>query len=96
MHAAPQESKGNSIKKTRNSKSDEMRVEYKRSDFEELRRGKFCQKVIAGSNAVVLDRKVATAFPTSAIAPTLSSLLELAKKSSGLKYCAHRKITRTE
>jgi len=84
------------MKKVRNAKSYEMRAEYKRSDFKKLERGKFYQKVVAGSNVVILDPKVAKAFPNSAIVnQTLSNLLELAKKSSGLKYRARRKIART-
>jgi len=43
------------MKKARNSESDEMRAEYKRSDFKKLERGKFYQRVVAGSNVVVLD-----------------------------------------
>ena len=35
------------MKKARNSKSDEMRAEYKRSDFKKLERGKFYQRVVA-------------------------------------------------
>ena len=69
-----------------NSKGDEMRAEYKRSDFKKLERGKFYQRVVAGSNVVVLDPKVAKAFPSSAIVnQTLNDLLELARKSSRLK-----------
>ena len=44
------------MKKARNSKRDEMRAEYKRSDFKKLERGKFYQRVVAGSNVVVLTR----------------------------------------
>jgi hypothetical protein len=44
-----------------------MRAEYKHSDFKKLERGKFYQRVVAGSNVVVLDPKVAKAFPSSAI-----------------------------
>ncbi len=74
------------MKKARNSKCDEMRAEYKRSDFKKLERRKFFQRVIAGSNVVVLDPKVAKAFPSSAIVnKTLNDLLELARKSSRLK-----------
>ena len=63
-----------------------MRAEYKRSDFKKLERGKFYQRVVAGSNVVVLDPKVAKAFPSSAIVnQTLNDLLELARKSSRLK-----------
>jgi hypothetical protein len=83
------------MKKARNSKSDEMRGEYKRSDFKKLERGKFYQRVVAGSNVVVLDPKVAKAFPSSAIVnQTLNDLLELAKKSSRLKSRPRGKIAR--
>ncbi len=84
------------MKKARNSKGDEMRAEYKRSDFKKLERGRFYQRVIAGSNVVVLDPKVAKAFPNSAIVnKTLNDLLELARKSSHLKPRPRTKIART-
>ena len=74
------------MKKVRNSTDDEMRAEYKRSDFKKLERGKFYDKVITRSNVVVLEPKVAKAFPSSAIVnQTLSNLLDLAKKSARLK-----------
>ena len=58
----------------------------KRSEFKKLERGKFYQRVVAGSNVVVLDPKVAKAFPSSAIVnQTLNDLLELARKSSRMK-----------
>jgi hypothetical protein len=83
------------MKKARNSKSDEMRAEYKHSDFKKLERGKFYQRVVAGSNVVVLDPKVAKAFPSSAIVnQTLKNLLELAKKSSRQKSRPRGKIAR--
>ena len=73
-----------------------MRAEYKRSDFKKLERGKFYQKVIAGSNVVVLDPKIAKAFPSSAIVnQTLKDLLELARKSSRQKSRPRGKIART-
>jgi hypothetical protein len=63
-----------------------MRAQYKGSDFKKLERGKFYQRVVAGSNVVVLEPKVAKAFPSSAIVnQTLNDLLELARKSSRLK-----------
>ena len=72
-----------------------MRAEYKHSDFKKLERGKFYQRVVAGSNVVVLDPKVAKAFPSSAIVnQTLKNLLELAKKSSRQKSRACGKIAR--
>ena len=83
------------MKKARKPKRDEMRAEYKRSDFKKLERGKFYQRVVAGSNVVVLDPKVAKAFPSSAIVnQTLNDLLELARKSSRLKPRLRGKIAR--
>ncbi|HTV56598.1 MAG TPA: hypothetical protein VMI06_17005 [Terriglobia bacterium] len=50
------------------SPSDELRAEYKRSDFTELQRGKYYQRVQARSNVVMLDPDVAEIFPNSAAA----------------------------
>lgn len=83
------------MKKARTSKREEMRREYKRSDFKKLERGKFYQKVVAESNVVILDPKVAKAFPNSAIVnQTLNDLLDLARKSARLKSRPRDKITR--
>jgi len=83
------------MKRVRNLRSDKMRAEYKRSNFEKLERGKFYQKVVAGSNVVILDPKVAKAFPNSAIVNrTLNNLLELAIKSSRLKSRPRGKVAR--
>jgi hypothetical protein len=83
------------MKKAGNSKSDKMRAEYKSSHFKKLERGKFCQRVIAESNVVVLDPKVAKAFPSSAIVnKILDDLLELARKSARLKSHPRGKIAR--
>jgi hypothetical protein len=74
------------MKKVRNSTNDEMHAAYKRSDFKKLKRDKFYEKMITRSNVVVLEPKIARAFPTSAIVNrTLSNLLDLAKKSTRLK-----------
>jgi len=71
------------MKKGEGSTVDEMRTEYKRSDFKKLERGKFYEKVIASSNVVVLEPMVAKAFRNSArVNQVLSSLLELAQQSS--------------
>ncbi|MGH9966500.1 MAG: hypothetical protein ACREBG_01525 [Pyrinomonadaceae bacterium] len=75
--------KGDSMKKGEGSTVDEMRTEYKRSDFKKLERGKFYEKVVASSNVVVLEPRVAKAFRNSArVNQALSSLLELAQQSS--------------
>jgi hypothetical protein len=73
-----------------------MRDEYKRSDFKKLERGKFYKKVVAGSNVVILDPKIAKVFSNSAIVnQALNSLLELAQKSSRLKSWRHGRVART-
>jgi hypothetical protein len=71
------------MKKGKDSTVDGMRAEYKRSDFKKLERSKFYEKVVASSNVVVLETRVAKAFPNSArVNQALSSLLELAQQSS--------------
>ena len=49
------------MKKTK----DEMRTEYKRSDFTKLERGKFYKEVAKGTSVVLLDPAIAKIFPTS-------------------------------
>lgn len=67
------------------SASDELRPEYKRSDFGKLERGKYYERVKASSNVVVLDDEVAAVFPNSAsVNKALHSLVEVAQKASGL------------
>ncbi len=65
--------------------SDELRTEYKRSDFGKLERGRYHKRVMASSNVVVLDDEVAEVFPNSAaVNKALHSLVDVAQKSSGL------------
>lgn len=67
------------------SKTDELRSEYKRSDFGKLERGKYYERVRASSNVVVLDADVAKVSPNSAsVNKALHSLVEVAQKVSGL------------
>ena len=62
---------------------DEMRTEYKRSDFSKLERGKFYTEVAKGTSVALLEPSIAKAFPTSrAVNEALSGLLELTKKTS--------------
>lgn len=62
---------------------DEMRREYKRSDFSKLERGKFHTEVAKGTAVALLDPSVAKAFPTSrAVNEALSGLLALSEKAS--------------
>lgn len=65
--------------------SDELRTEYKRSDFGKLERGKYYERVKASSNVVILDSEVAAIFPNSAaVNKALHSLVDVAQKASGL------------
>ena len=64
---------------------DDLRPEYKRADFGELVRGKYTERLKKGSNVVVLDPRVAQAFPSSeAVNEALLSLLELTEKTARL------------
>ena len=62
---------------------DEMRSEYKRSDFATLERGKFYSEVAKGTTVVLLSRSNAKAFPTSqAVNDALAGLLVHGKRAS--------------
>jgi len=87
------------MKKAEKTSGDEMRAEYKRSDFRKLERGKFYKDVTTRSNVVILQPQIAEAFPSSEIVnETLSNLLKLAKRSSRFKLRSKRprgKVART-
>ena len=64
------------MKKASRKPSDELRPEYKRSDFASLVRGKYAARVSQASNIVVLDPSVARAFPNDrAVNEALRGLL---------------------
>ena len=66
--------------KTLEKPKDELRPEYRREDFSKMTRGKYAKQVKAASNVVVLDPKVAKAFPNGdAVNEALLGLLEIAK-----------------
>jgi hypothetical protein len=70
------------MKKGKSTRNDELRREYKRSDFPKgLVRGKHAAR-FAKSNIVRLDPEIAAAFPTSkAVNDTLGAVLEAAKNA---------------
>jgi hypothetical protein len=73
------------MKKVNTPIPEEMRKEYKRSDFSKLERGKFYKQAVAGTHVVLLEPSVAKAFPTSeAVNEALSGLLALAKRTTRL------------
>jgi hypothetical protein len=45
------------------STSDELRAEYKRSDFKKLERGRYYERIRGSSNVVVLDPELARRLP---------------------------------
>lgn len=62
---------------------EEMRAEYKRSDFTRLERGKFYKEVAKGTSVVLLDPSIAKAFPTSeAVNAALLGLLTLTEQTA--------------
>ena len=77
---------------------DEMRSEYKRSDFTRLDRGKFYAEVAAGTSVALLEPDIAKAFPTSqAVNEALAGLLALTEKTSRITRRSARmrtKVTR--
>jgi hypothetical protein len=66
------------MKKAKKLASNELRSEYKRSDFGALVRGKYIEQLKATSNVVVLDPEVAELFPKplpSTPVPSVSTTL---------------------
>lgn len=69
---------------------DEMRVEYKRGDLGKGVRGKYFERYSAGTNLVLLNNKVAKAFPTAeAVNEALLGLLALTEQTA--RITAHTK-----
>jgi hypothetical protein len=74
----PKKAKAN-LKKAK----DQMRAEYKRSDFARLERGKFFAEVAKGTAVALLDPPIAKAFPTSAaVNKALHGLLARTEQTS--------------
>ena len=72
------------MKKNRKGAKDELRAEYKRSDFPQgLVRGKYTKRLRDSSNIVVLRPEVAQAFPNEdSVNNALLSLIEIARKTA--------------
>jgi len=65
--------------------TDALRSEYKRSDFGELVRGKYADRITEESNVVLLEPDIARAFPNDeAVNKALRYLLEVAEVSTRL------------
>ena len=70
------------MKKASRKTTDELRPEYKRSDFGRLARGKYAHRVAKATNVVVLDPELSRAFPNDrAVNNALRGLLRGRKRS---------------
>ncbi len=77
-----------------NKVDDDIRPEYKREDLGKGVRGKYLGRVSRGTNLVLLDDKVAKAFPTSeAVNEALLGLLSLTEQTARI---TRRSATRTK
>lgn len=73
------------MKKVKSDMTDELRPEYNRSDFGEIVRGKYADRIKAETNVVLLEPDIAKAFPNDeAVNKALRYLLEVAKTSTSL------------
>lgn len=80
------------MKKAKSTCDDDLRTEYKRSDFKKLERGKYYDRVKESSNVVVLDDEIAAVFPNSAaVNRALHALVEVARKTPGLTKRPNRR-----
>ena len=71
------------MKKASRKSADELRPEYKRSDFGVLVRGKYAARASESSNIAVLKPQVARAFPNDhAVNQALLGLLQKRKGSA--------------
>jgi len=71
-----------SMKKTKKIATDELRPDYRRSDFGALVRWKFIKRLHTSSNVIVLEPEVAGLFPNAAaVNSALRSLAEIAKRA---------------
>ena len=70
------------MRKVKATGADELRAEYKRSDFGAMTRGKYVERLRASSNVVVIDPDVSELFPNAAaVNAALRSLAEIAKRA---------------
>ncbi len=73
------------MKKGSRKTIDELRPEYRRSDFGRLVRGKYAARVAAETNVVVLEPELAEAFPNAkAVNEALRGLLDVAATTARL------------
>ncbi|HEY2014681.1 MAG TPA: BrnT family toxin [Bryobacteraceae bacterium] len=82
--------KGSFMRKNKAPAQDELRSEYKRSDFGALVRGKYVGPLQKSSNVVVIDPAVACLFPNAAaVNAALRSLAEIAGRAGSRRGRSH-------
>jgi hypothetical protein len=73
------------MKKVKSEMADELRPEYKRSDFGEIVRGKYANRIKEEGNVVLLEPDIAQAFQNDeAVNKALRHLLEITEASNRL------------
>ncbi len=84
------------MKKVKYSNRNELRAEYKLSDFPEgFVRGKYANRLRKSSNIVVLRPEVAEAFPNEeAVNKALLSLIDVARKTTRLSRRSTGRVKR--
>ena len=87
------------MKRANRKSADELRPEYKRSDFGTLIRGKYAVRAARATNVVVLEPMVARAFPNDrAVNTALRGLLRerkgAARPTTGSTATARKRAAR--
>ena len=78
------------MRKAKTPAAEELRSEYKRSDFGALVRGKYVERLRTSSNVVVIDPDVADLFPNAvSVNAALRSLAEIAKRAGSRRSRSH-------
>jgi hypothetical protein len=73
------------MKRESRKAGDELRPEYRRSDFGKLVRGKYAARAAKETNVVVLEPELAEAFPNAkAVNEALRGLLDVAATTARL------------
>jgi hypothetical protein len=71
------------MKKAKPDEGDELRPEYKRSDFGAMVRGKYADRIAEETNIVVLEPEVAKVFPNDQVVnEALRGLIKIAESTA--------------
>jgi len=73
------------MKKAKRKATNELRAEYRRSDFGHLARGKYAARIAEETNIVVIEPEVAEVFPNDeAVNQALRGLIDVAATTARL------------